>query len=378
MGRTHKLGATSFLIVTIALLFAAGIAPAQTDQTGTVSGLVREAGTGAPLAWATVIIEGTKLGGITQQNGTFSISRIPPGTYTVQVQMMGFALERVTGVAVVGGQTTTVNATLRSEVAAKVDTVKVVGDAEKDVTEQTKTEYNINKDEFKIRAINNVTDALAKQPGVTVDGQGRLHVRGGRADEVKFFVDGMPVTDPFVGQNSLDVSFAALENIQLLSGGFDAEFGNAQSGIVNIQTAEGGRKFSGLIKYMTDDFGAPDKTYYNADDIAFALGGPLVSKDFRFHMSGEANFSDTYLKPEKEYNKHEVLGVKFQDRMYNQYRGQGKMTYYFSPEMKVSAEGLYTKTRQDQYYHPYSRVGWWSAESRRWWYEPLDETSVFF
>ena len=68
---------------------------------------------------------------------------------------------------------------------------------------------------------------------------------------------------------------SALTGYELLSGGFDAEYGNAQSGIVNIQTQEGGRKFSGLVKYMTDDYGAPDRTFNNFDRVSVGVGGPV-------------------------------------------------------------------------------------------------------
>lgn len=374
-GKVRNGAALAFLLCLLSVPFTALHAQDAQDL-GSLSGTVRDGETKKPIAWADVLLQGTGLGGISQQNGTFTIFKVPPGTYTVIVNMMDYAPQTFEGVSIVAGQVTTLHAEL-GESATRIDAIQVSGEQMVD-TKGSVTKYQIDQEEFKIRAINTVTDALAKQPGVTIDGQGNIHVRGGRSDEVKFFVDGMPVSDPFVGNNTLDVSFASLSNIQLLSGGFDAEYGNAQSGIVNITSAEGGRKFSGLVKYMTDDFGAPDKTYYNFDDVAFALGGPVVSKDLRFHVSGEGNFSDTYLKPNKDYNKREVLGITLQDRMYNQYRGQGKLTYYFSPEMKFSVDGLYTKTLQDNYYHPYNRVGWWSAEDRRWWYEPLDTTYVFY
>ncbi|MFH1278704.1 MAG: TonB-dependent receptor [Candidatus Eisenbacteria bacterium] len=369
-------GPTFALLLCLLLVPFAGAHAQDTQALGSLSGTVRDGETKKPIAWADVLVQETKLGGISQQNGTFTILRVPPGTYRVLVMMMGYEPQTFEGVTIVAGQVTSLHAELGSS-AAEGGVYEVTGEAEVNVKSST-SEKNIGQEEFKIRTINTVTDALAKQPGVTIDGQGNIHVRGGRSDEVKFFVDGMPVSDPFVGQNTLDVSFASLSNIQLLSGGYDAEYGNAASGIVNITSAEGGRKFSGLVKYMTDDYGAPDKTYYNFDDVVFSLGGPLVSKDLRFHVSGEANFSDTYLKSNKEYRKREVLGVTLQDRMYNEYRGQGKLTYYFSPEMKFSVDALYTKSLQDSYYHPYSRVGWWSAEDRRWWYEPLDTTYVFY
>ncbi|MBN1826344.1 MAG: TonB-dependent receptor [Candidatus Eisenbacteria bacterium] len=366
----------------LVLLLAAALYPptdtfGQDPATGTLVGSVRSAETGKPVPWADVVIVGTGKGGIVQQNGSFTIQGVPPGTYTVEVKMQGFGIATFEGVAVVGGQITTIHAELQ-ESATRMEAIQVTTDAGEIDTKSSVTEYKVDKDEFKIRSIDNVTDALAKQPGVTVDGQGNLHVRGGRSSEVQYLVDGMPVTDPFVGANTLEVSFASLTNIQLLSGGFDAEYGNAQSGIVNIQTQEGGRKFSGLVKYMTDDYGAPDKTYYNMDNIVFALGGPLMSKDLRFHVSGEGSWSDTYLPPDKEYTKREVLGIKLQDRMFNEYRAQGNLYYYFTPEKKLGGEALFSKVLSDDYYHVFSRVGWWSEENNEWWYEPLDTTFVYF
>ena len=315
MGARNRIGAILPLVVLLLLGSRTGALPGQTEM-GTLAGTVRDAETKTPIAWADIVLQGTSLGGISQQNGTFTILRVPPGTYTVIVQMMGYQPQTFEEVTIVGGQLTNLHAEL-GETATRIEAIRIGAEEEIDVT-QSATEYRIDKDEFKIRAIENLTDALAKQPGGTIDGQGNLHVRGGRADEVKWFVDGMPITDPFVGQNTLDVSFASLEDMQLLSGGFDAEYGNAQSGIVNVQTAEGGRKFSGLVKYMTDDYGAPDKTYWNSDDIAFALGGPLVAKDLRFHIPGQGVWNDTYLKADKEYNHHTIAGIRFQDRTHEQ------------------------------------------------------------
>lgn len=364
------------LILLAFALFPVAEASGQADGKGTLSGTVRNAESGKEIPWADVIIQGIGKGGIVQANGTFTILNVPPGTYSVLVTMIGFTSYTHEGVVIIADQVNIIHTVLNEE-ATELEKIIITGQQTVDI-KSSATAYEITAEDFKVRSIDNVTDALSKQPGVTVDGQGNLHVRGGRSSEVQFFVDGMPVSDPFVGTNTLDVSFASLTNIQLLSGGFDAEYGNAQSGVVNIQTSEGGRKFSGLIKYMTDDFGAPDKTYYNADNVAVAFGGPLVKKDLRFHVSGEMNFSDKYLTPNKEYTKHEIAGITFQDRMYNEYRVQGNLIYYFSPEKKLGLEYLSTKTLQDSYYHPFSRVGWWSEENRHWWYEPLDTTYYYY
>ncbi len=348
----------------------------QNQDTGILSGTVRNRDNGKAIPYADIIIEGTGRGGITQSNGTFTVPSIPAGTYAIKITRIGFSTERIEGVIIGPGQIATISVQLDISETV-IDAIQVTDNIDKiDVTASVSSN-KIGREEFKIRAINNVTDALSKQPGVVVEPGGQIHVRGGRADETKFMIDGMPVTSAF-SSASLNVSFAALDQIELLSGGFDAEYGNAASGIVNITTAEGGRSYSGLVRFFTDDYGADDKTYFNQDDIALAFGGPLLHKDLRFHLSVEGIFSDTHTPMNRDYNKRDILGITFRDRQDNQYQGQGKVTYFFTPQKKLSTEFLATRRKRTPYNHVFSRVGWWSEEARHWWFEPLDDTYEFY
>ena len=351
--------------------------PAEDPETGILTGNVRDAVTGKPVPFADVIVIGTGRGSIVQQNGTFTLTGLPPGIHEISVQRIDYTTRTIAGVALLPGRPR--NLIVRLDPSdVTVETIVITTDVTDIDVKASSSTYRIDRNDFKNRAINNITDALAKQPGVVVDPTGEIHVRGGRNDEVKYVVDGMPVTNALHTNASLDVSFAALSQLELLSGGYDAEYGNAQSGIVRIQTMEGGRSYSGLAKFFTDDYGADDKTFFNSDDITAAIGGPLITGQLRFYLSGAGHFSDGHLPINRECGKREVLGITLRDRNSNQYQGQGKLTWYFSPEKKLSAGALMNRKKWTSYRHDYSRVGWWSPENAHWWYEPLDSTYQFY
>ena len=97
--------------------------------------------------------------------------------------------------------------------------------------------------------VNEVSDILNLQAGF-VDG----HLRGGRSSEVAYWVDGMPMTDGFDGSTVIDINKDVIREMQLISGAFNAEYGQAMSGIVNITTNEGSNKFGGSIDSYFGDF----------------------------------------------------------------------------------------------------------------------------
>ncbi len=367
--RRALLPALVFLLVIASIAFAQGA--------GRISGVVKDAKDGTPLAFANVVIVGTGLGSFTKPSGAYTMEAVPAGTYTLKVMMMGYAPQSRENVVVNADLTTEVNFDLSVTVVMETDVVEVRAEKKMVDVDRTKTTRTVDTQQVQTRAINTVEEAIAVQAGVVLE-QGQIHIRGGRSGEVKFFVDGMQVSDPFVGAGQMEVSFASLSEFEVLSGGFDAEFGNVQSGIVNLKTREGGTKYSGVVKYMTDDYGAPDKTYFNDDDLMAGFGGPVRGTDMRFYVSGELNFSDTYLKTLEPRQQKELFGIRFRERQANNYSGQGKVTYLFSPTKKLSFEMLASGGKADFYNHAMSRVGYWSESLEHWWFEPLDSTYTLY
>ena len=362
------------LVILFGALLVLSSSLAFAQDTGRLAGTVVNAKDGKPLAFANVLVLGTGMGTFVKDNGRFSLETVPAGTYTVKVMMMGFAAQTQENVVVTANQTTELSFELAMTVVMQVP--EVVIEAEKPMvdTEKTQTKRRVNMEETSVRSINTVEEAIAAQAGVVLE-QGEIHIRGGRAGEVKYFVDGLQISDPFVGANSMEVSLASLSEIEVLSGGFDAEYGNVQSGIISLKTREGGTKYSGLIKFMTDDYGAPDKTYFNYDNLSVGFGGPMITTNLRFFASGEVVFSDTYLKTQEQRQQKELWGfVKFRERQNNNYRGQAKATYFFPGMKKLSLEYLISGEGFDFYHHAYNRVGYWSDIHEHWWFEPLDST----
>lgn len=357
----------------VALAIAAGLlalvlaaSPALGQTTGRIAGQVVDTESGQPLPYANVSVMGTAYGSPTNALGRFEIGFIPVGTYVVQATYMGYDMQRIEDVSVDAERTSEITFRLEKAILT-ADEIVVTADRPMIETETTATRRVIDQEEVKVRSITSVTEAIATQPGVVLH-EGEIHVRGGRASEVKMYVDGIAITNAAAGTGNLEVSLSSLSEFELLSGGFDAEYGNVQSGVINLQTREGGRQFSGEIRYMTDDYGAPERTYDNYDNLSFGMGGPLFTEKLRYYVSGEGRFSDTYLKTAETRPDHEVwdglLTIKARDRQSMLVSGQAKVSYLVTPTRKLTGEFLTSRSERDYYSHSYSRAGYWSPERR--------------
>jgi len=356
------------------LLFAM---PAFAQSTGKIVGRVTDAENGNPLPYTNVSILGQPYGAMTNTNGEFTIDNIAVGTYIVQASFMGYDNLQISDVVVEPDRSTEIAFALQPIV---MQGEEVVVEAERPMieTEDTATRRGMDQEEARIRPINTVEEAIATQPGVVLH-DGEIHVRGGRSSEVKMYVDGIAISNSATGGGGLEVSLSSLSEFDLLSGGFDAEYGNVQSGVINLQTREGGRQFSGEINYMTDDYGAPEKTFDNFDNVALGFGGPLFTEKIRYYISGEGRFSDTYLKTAEERETTEIMkGVQWTDRQNMFASGQGKLSFFVTPTQKLTAEYLISQNVRDYYSHSYSRTGYWSQEHEDWSHVALDTTYQYY
>ena len=258
--------------------------------TGKITGTVIDAKSKKPLAYANVVIVGTSLGAMSLDDGKFTIAGVPAGTYTVKAMMMGFKTIEKPYVTVNAAGTAEVSFALVETIVAKTQVIEVLG--EKPMVEVTRSDVraSVSEQQIKEMPVDDVIEAVALKTGIVKTGDD-LHVRGGRGGEVQFQIDGVPVDDP-LGGAAITVGLMGVAGSEIVSGGMDAEYGNAQSAIINITTKEGGPVFAGEIRYMTDDFGRSDKTYTNYDKLSLGFGGPTMWKSLRFYISTEATFSD--------------------------------------------------------------------------------------
>jgi outer membrane receptor protein involved in Fe transport len=336
----------------ITLCLSSALVFAQT--TGTLTGVVKSA-KGEGLSFANVVILGTNMGSMTNSNGKYTVKNLPVGQYTVKVSYLGYDAQERT-FQVNAGRTVTLNFELSEAVVATMEAVVV--EATRDMIRRTEssTAHRLGDEELERLPVDTFQEAVALKSGV-VQQAGQLHFRGGRAGEVQYQIDGIAVNDPF-GGGGVNVATVSVADSEVLLGGFDAEFGNAQSGVINIITQEGGDTFSGEVTYMTDDYGAPDKTFNNYDRLSLGLGGPTPIKNLNYYISAQGTWSDTYLKTKEQRERTQILDfISVGPRQSNEYNLQGKLAWKPGPNYKLTLEVLDNQRKWDVYEHPWSQEG---------------------
>lgn len=290
---------------TLLLLFLVGSAQASALFTppitvGKIAGRVVDEATNEPMPGVNVVIAGTTQGSITDLDGYYFILNVKPGTYSVQASFIGFATVTVENVKVIVDKTTTVDFEIREEV---IQGEEVVVTADRPIVQidRTTTTAVIDGEQLEALPVTNIGDAINLQAGV-VDG----HFRGGRIGEVAYLVNGVPINNAFSQTASFDVEQNMVSSLEVISGVFNAEYGQALSGVVNIVTKDLPEKWSGSfltylgsivsnreieflernvgpgINLTASDFSSSLYSYNDAAnfpnivDVQASLGGPLI------------------------------------------------------------------------------------------------------
>ena len=289
------------MILEIPVLFA--------GTTGKISGRVTDKETGEPLIGANVMVDGTPLGAATDTDGNYFILQVSPGTYTVRFTMIGYKTLVMNDVRIRVDLTTTLNGKL-DESTVGLDEVVVQAERPMIQTDVTYSQANISSEEVELLPVEEFEDVLALQAGVVTTG-GEIHVRGGRGGEISYMVDGITVTDPYNSGIAVEIENNAIQELQFISGTFNAEYGQAMSGIVNIITKDGDySKYSGSISgnlgdYLADDPLFPkvnDLNTNNITDLKANIEGPILPGKISFFVSGRQKRNDGYLFGERIFH----------------------------------------------------------------------------
>ena len=294
-----KLVLAFLIIVVMPLMTHAG-------TTGKLAGKILDAETGEPVVGANVIIEGTYLGAAADLNGYYYINNISPGEYTVIVSSVGYQKVFIKKVQI------KIDLTYRLDVKLEAATIKakeMVITAQGPLVQKdlTSTSVTISSNNIKMMPVESVGQIINLQAGV-VGG----HFRGGRSDEVAYLVDGLPVTDAFNGSLPVQIENSSIREMEVISGTFNAEYGQAMSGIVNIVTQDGGRDFHASASAYTGDYlTSHTSTFPNLDkytkfrikDYEFTLSGPTgISEDLTFFTTGRYYYDPGYLYGRRIFN----------------------------------------------------------------------------
>jgi outer membrane receptor for ferrienterochelin and colicin len=247
------------------------------QTTGKITGKVIDIETGTPLIGVNIVVEGTPYGSATDKDGNFYIVNLYPGLYILRAQMIGYETVIVKNIEVSVNRTVYLDVKMRQTVL-KGEEVVVEAERVTIKKDQTSTIKNISSDEIEMLPIESVIDVISMQAGVVAG-----HFRGGRLSEVSYLIDGIQVDELFGGEGRMvDLEPEVVKDLEVITGTFNAEYGKAMSGVVNLVTKEGGNQLRGSISGELGNYLTPH------DDIFIGLNPLEIDRyqDYKFNITG--------------------------------------------------------------------------------------------
>ena len=301
---------------------------------GKISGVIKDSETGDPLPGANIIVDGTNRGAAADADGRYLILNMQPGNYTLRVQMIGYQTVRVTDVKVYSDRITKIDCELSLTVLEGQE-VTVVAGREPVEFDRTNTASYVRQEEIDALPVTTVADIVQLQAGVVTDASGGLHFRGGRTREVAYMIDGIPVTNTFSqsGGSNVSVETNFIKELQVITGTFNAEYGSAQSGVINMVTKVPEDKFKGTLELLTGGYYSPNSPQYigldsfdsmwnDEQELKFSLSIPiklLPEKYGRlgFLVNGRLQNSNGWLNGENRYKPEDGWEIEVYREWYN-------------------------------------------------------------
>ncbi len=361
-----------FLLLSQSQIYAAG--------TGKIVGKVTDTQTGEELIGINVLVEGTTMGAATGVDGTYIINNIEPGVYSLVFSGVGYQKKIVTNVRVSSDFTTTIDMQLSIE-AIGLETIIVQATRPMVRKDLTSSQTNIDDSQIKTLPVESISEILSLQAGITKGAGGELHIRGGRSTEIAYNVNGVSAINPYDFGRTVQISTNAVQEVSVVSGTFNAEYGNALSGVVNTITKEGGSKYTGTLSYYTGDYvSSSTGVFFNVDDlnpinnqvVEGTFGGPipLLEDNFSFFFSGRYNNDKGYLYGIRQHTVYDSLSRDplQANVLYIAQTGDGaivsmnpstdlnttaKLTFKPIPTIKINYDVVYSNSDYQSYTHNY-------------------------
>jgi outer membrane receptor for Fe3+-dicitrate len=356
------------LVALLVCVAASASAQTRTDASQplapvTIKGRIFDAESGETMPYTNVFITGTNIGTMAFTDGFYIMRGLPPGTYTVKASYISYEMGSET---VTLGPGEVINLDFHLEVnAIMVEPFEVAAERALIEVDKTGSSHYITAKEMESMPLDQVVDMIAQQPGVTLQ-DNEIHIRGGRADDTMFVVDGMNVSDPLAGGGygyAIDPSI--INEIEVLTGGFNAEYGQAVSGVVNVTTKEGSDRVEGKVSFKRDyafhkvpkndsihwrdlsTFNEP----HNIDIVKASISGPdPISQGLRalgldlpgqqyMLLSGSMDIRDGYLPfhtRQSSLQSPVYTSDFWSPRAQNDWNGLAKWTWHMTPDHKLS------------------------------------------
>ncbi len=335
-----------FLLTLVAVFASESASALNFGITGSIRGKVFDRETREELIGVNVVLLNTRLGGTTNKNGIYRIVNIPPGKYTLQYSYIGYKKHVVENVTVNVDEITRLSIELEPGELA-LEEVLVTGEPLILKQDITGTSHVVNAAQIKLLPIDNMIDIIATQPGVTRD----LHIRGGRQSEILYLVDGLPFTEATGGEVGGMIPKSSIQEMKILTGGFDAEYGNAMSGVINIVTRRGTVKKSFSLRSDTDNyFGTPETN--NAKTLELSASGPLLSDNLSYFTATDFRTSDT--RYGNDFKTSDALladkyAGHFQGPIIKEFNNITRLDYNLTDNIRLNAQAIVSWKKNHDY-----------------------------
>ncbi len=320
------------------LLVPSGHAAAHWGFTGILEGRILDKGTGEPLPGVNVVLVGTLLGAVTDMEGNYYIQNIRAGEYEVRFTILGYNPVHMKKVTILPDLRTRVDLELE-EAPLEVDAIEIIAEKPLIQKDQPSTSFSIGELKIEKLPISKFQDVLGLQPGTTFEG----NVRGGKTTEVVYYVDGLPVQDVIGGGLGTSLPRSSISGVTVYTGGFEAEYGNALSGVVNVVTKTGGDKHNVSVRVERDNW-IPEtwnKQHDRHNELEVTASGPIRKGLLSYLSATTLTASDT--------RWWQDLGREFASPISADLSGFTKLELVPSAELRIGVQGIYALRRWRDY-----------------------------
>ncbi len=381
---------TKIIFLLAILVCTVGESQLYAGTTGKIVGVITDIKTGEPIIGANVVMQGTVLGAASDIDGAYMILNIPPGIYTLEVSIIGYRPVRYENVRVSIDLTTRIDAALEETALEFGEAVVVTAERDLVIKDMTSSLVSTNAEIIENLPVQTIQEVLRLNAGI-IESSGRLHIRGGRPGEVAFWVNGVSATDVYDGRVAVTVENSTVQELQVISGTFNAEYGQAMSGIVNIITKEGSKNYSGEIRAYVGDYYSMDEKYRLYKDLLtesdpntgltriitsekddplerfnpiyngeVSLSGPvpLFGKKLTFYANGRYIYDEGYFygvdwfKPNGTPGSNSTIAMNPLEKI----SAQGKLSYQLSSAIKLNYNIFWHKSKRDRNYWRFNSI----------------------
>lgn len=343
---------------------------------GKIAGTVTDESNGDALIGASVVVVGTTMGASADVDGNYNILSVPPGTYTLKYSYTGYQHKLIQNVKVSSGLTSRFDVKL-SEETIMAQEIVVTAERPMVTKDLTASTAIVSGDQIQALPVTEVSQIVSLSAG-NVSG----HFRGGRSSEVSYMIDGVPVTDKFDGSQVAEVNKNMVSELQVISGAFNAEYGQAMSAIINVATKDGNNQLNGsFTTYFGDYMTTHDDIFLrpsffnplNIQNYEGTLSGPIIRDNLYFfavaryinfggHLYGERRFNPDNILTPTAVNKFSDPGDGKIVNMNNSSKItlQNKFTWPIFPGLKASLNAIY----ENREWHDFDKSRMYNPDGR--------------